>query len=318
MRKIRKIRSFLFLFLLGLAGCSGGAGDAKAVPAPDQASRKPQIGIELRRGKNPRELARIGIRGVDLGMEGGTRVRKLFTEPRRAEDAWHFLNTWAPFELKSRQGDLAFHGRGKVKAGPVERRMILEWARKVVVESGEGRGGAAYGIALAWHQGGASGICEDVTVYLTGEVVARACGWDSAIRGQLDPAELAQVYTWFDHWKPFQAVGGDQDLRPGSLQIRLVFAGRGTTAAKPVEQAEIQALGAQLFSELAAGRRGAASAPSAAGTAPGTGTSPAFRLLQPPRSVAPRKQVVLQLPEKPPLPPRPSPPLAVSLDRDVQ
>lgn len=317
MRKIRKTRSFLSLLLLGLAGCSGGAGDAKAVPAADRASRKPQIGIELRRGKSPRELARIGIQGVDLGMEGGTRVRKLFTEPRRAEDAWRFLNTYAPFELKSPQGDLAFHGRGEVKAEPVERRMILEWARQVVVESGGGRGGAAYGIALAWHQGGPSGICEDVTVYLTGEVVARACGWDSAVRGQLAPAELAQVYGWFDHWKPFQAVGGDQDLA-GSLQIRLVFAGRGAAAAGPGAQAEIQALGAQLFSELAAGRRGAASAPPEAGIPPDTRTAPSFRLLQPPRLATARKEVVLQLPETPPLPPRPSLPPAVNLDGGVQ
>ena len=306
----------LLLLLAVLAACGGGA------PAPGSSDGKetaqappvpPWAGMELRRGQDPRELVRIGIRGATIGPADGPLAWKLFAESRRASDAWYFLNTYAPFTRSVPEGELVFRGRGKVKAGPVQQRMIFEWARQVAAEAAGSRAGAAYGLLTAWHQGGPSGICEDVVLYLTGEAVATACGWEQEIRGRLDPEQLGRVYGWFDRLQPFQiASGRNEDARTGVLETRLIFAGRGARVATEAEQAEIRSFGASLFAELAA-RRPNVPAPAQPGASenatPEATPAPPTRLLLPPGAAAPRREeIILQLPEKPPpVPPHRNP-----------
>jgi hypothetical protein len=314
---------FLLTLVLGLIACGGEApagkatgGKGKAAPASPGAPGAP-AGIELRRGREPRELVRIGTRGVVIGPAEGPLAWKFFAEPRRSDDAWYFLSTYAPFERKSPEGELVFRGHGRVKPGAVEQRMILEWARRVASDAAGGRGGAAYGLVLGWHRGASSGSCEDVTLSLTGEAVATGCGWDREIRGRLDPAQLGRVYGWFDGLQPFQAGGeqGEESLRPGSRETRLIFAGRGARPATAAEQTEIESFAVGLFTELASRRRGAAPQPApAAPEAPQTGVpqttaaAPAQRLLLPPNpAVKPRDEILLQLPDKPPPVPKPPP-----------
>src|SRR5436305_1965380 len=273
----------LLILLMGLAACGGGEPSGKAAPRKADGAAGPAPLMELRRGTEPRELVHIGIQGVVIGPDGGPLAVKLFAEPRRSDDAWYFLRTYAPFELKSPQGDLVFHSKGRVSPGPAEKRMILEWARAVAAEAAGGRSGGAYGLVLGWHQGGSSGVCHDVALYLTGEAVASACGWDAEVKGQLDPGQLGRVYDWFDRLKAFQAGAGDQDMRQGSLETRLVFAGRGKDEATAREQEEVQSFGEALFNELAARRVGAAPAAS-----PTPGATPASRLLLPPPPVPPK------------------------------
>jgi len=307
--------TFILLVLFVLTACGGEApvrktaGEGSAAPAT-----APAAGIELRRGRDPQELVRIGIRGVVIGPAEGPLQRKLYAEPRRADDAWYLLSTYAPFEMKSPAGDLVFRGRGKVKPSPDERRMILEWARQVASEAAGGRTGAVYGLVIAWHQGGASGSCDDVVLYLTGEAVATACGWDREVRGRLDPVQLGRVYGWFDRVQPFQAGGeqGEDSLRPGSFETRLIFAGRGARPATAAEQGDIQSFMVSLFAELAARRRGAR--PPAASTPPGsaapesTPAPPAERLLLPPNAaVKPEEEILLKLPDEPPPVPKRAP-----------
>ncbi len=250
------------------------------------------MAIELRRGRQPRELARIGLRGAWIGTEGGALEWKAFVDPRRADDAWSFLRLYAPFAMKSPEGDLAFYGHGRVRPSAVERRMILEWARQVATEAAGSRASAAYGLVLAWHQGGPADICENVVLYLSGEAAATACGWEREVRGRLEPGQLARAFEWFDHLQPFQAVAGepDESLRSGELQARLIFAGRGPRFSSPAEQEQIQSFAAALFAELSARRRGAVAAPG---------------LLLPPGAGARAAEIVLELPEKAPPPPRP-------------
>lgn len=282
------------LLLFAVASCGGEAPEApgeRRGPAAKRSSMGPEVGIELRRGREPRELVRIGTRSVIIGPEGGPREWKLFSEPRRADDAWYFFRSFAPFEIQSAKGDLKFQGHGRVKPAPAERRMILEWARHVATEAAGERGGAAYGLVLAWHQGGPAGICEDVAVYLSGEAVATGCGWDREVRGRLDPGPLEMIYGWFDRLQPFQA-GGDSPQE--SLQMRMIFAGSGARSAKAAERAQIQSFAESLFAELAARRRGSAA------------PMPVVpRLLLPPGAGARGMDIVLQLPEKPPPRPRP-------------
>jgi hypothetical protein len=256
----------------------------------------------------------IGTRSVIIGPVPGPQARKFFVDTRRPAMAWYFLRTFAPFERKAPEWDLSFHGQGRVKAGATEQRMILEWARQTASEAAGGPGGPAYGLALTWHQGGSSLDCQDVAVYLTGEAVATSCFWDGEIRGWLEPGSLSRLYGWFDRLAPFQAGGGQtqESLRPGALETRLVFAGKGKRPATNGDQTEIQSFGASLFAELAARRAGAAPPPQPAAqgktTAPTVvpAAPPPSHLLLPPGALNPRQEeVVLQLPEKAPAPPQP-------------
>jgi hypothetical protein len=252
----------------------------------------------------------IRTRSVIIGPVPGLLARKLFVDPRRPDMAWYLLRTYAPFERKSPDWNLSFHGQGKVKAGATEQRMIFEWARQTAAEAAGGHGGPAYGLALTWHQGGSSLDCQDVAAYLTGEAVATSCAWDGEIRGWLEPGALSRLYGWFDHLAPFQAGGGQtqESLRPGALETRLVFAGKGLMPATAAEETEIQSFGAALFGELAGRRNGAAPPPPPAapsGKAAPVAAPPAHLLLSP-GALNPRpEEVVLQLPEKPPAPPQP-------------
>ncbi|HEV2844162.1 MAG TPA: hypothetical protein VG477_04885, partial [Thermoanaerobaculia bacterium] len=237
---MKRLAVLLVLFLI-CAACGMETPPGGAAPGQDavkgnkeaaKAAQPPPMEMELRRWGDPRELVRIGSRGVSIGPADGPLAWKFFADPERAEEAWYFLRTYAPFDLRFVQGDLAFRGRGKAKPNLAEQRMILEWARQTAAEAAGSRSAAAYGLALAWHQGGTSGNCEDLVLYLTGEAVATACGVPGEIHGRLEPDQLGRVFTWFDQLHAFQAGGAqDDDPRPGVLETRLLFAGRGIRPA---------------------------------------------------------------------------------------
>jgi hypothetical protein len=286
------------VLLLGLAGCGGGktpAGRAEGAGlrlggAAVMPAFAPEARIELLRGQHPQELVRIGTGGLVSGPAGGPLVWKLFADPWRKDEAWYFLQTYAPFQLTTPAGALAFRGRGRVKPSLAERRMIFEWSRRVAIEAAGGRAGPAYGLLLSWHQVGPLGDCEDLALYLTGEAVASACGWNQEIRGRLDPVHLGRVFDWFDRLRAFQSVGGQGSSEPGVQPARLVFAGHGSQTATTSEQGEIQSFAASLFAELAG------SSPSE-----NPGAPPRQRYLLPPGALhPPPQQVILQLPERPP------------------
>ena len=313
------IRRRLLILLLAILGACGKVPQGKPAVSPTQkASSGPPLGIELQRGKDPRELVWICTRSVVIGPVSRPRARKFFVDSHRSDIAWYLLRTYAPFERRAPEWDLSFHGQGKVKAGATEQRMIFEWARQTAAEAAGGQGGVAYGLALTWHQGGSSLDCQDVAVYLTGEAVATACAWDGESRGWLEPGALARLYGWFNRLAPFQAGGGQtqESLRPGALETRLVFAGKGSRPATNGEQSEIQSFGAGVFVELAARRNGAAPAPppppapgAPQGKAAPVPAPPVAHLLLPPGALNPRQEeIVLQLPEKPPAVPEPSSP----------
>jgi hypothetical protein len=206
--------------------------------------------------------------GVSVGPVDAPLVHYLFVSRDRLRDLGFFVRTYAPFRIATPRGELAFGGRGTVPPGPVGQRMILEWARTVAAEVAAGRGGVAYGLAFAWHRGGSVGSCDDVAVYLNGEVRASSCSWGDEVRGRLAPEQLARVYAWFDGLAPFQA-GGDEGNGNGREPSRLVFAGVGRKEATPEQMDEIRALAPALHRELAA-RHPGAPAPQAPLAAEGT------------------------------------------------
>ncbi|HKV11510.1 MAG TPA: hypothetical protein VJ725_25425 [Thermoanaerobaculia bacterium] len=335
---MKRCLPILLLLATSLAACDSGdlpkdlSGTASpagpgASTSPDKASaRGPGKGVllELRRWKDPEDLVLIGKGSVLSGPAGGPLVRTVFSGRERAEDLRSFVRTYAPFRAPLPGGEVAFHGQGRARPGPVERRMIAEWARAVAAETAGAQGDSSYGLVLSWHRSGGAGICDEVTVDLTGEARASSCSWDHEARGRLAPATLARLYEWFDELAPFQSGGGDEDLS-GGTQSGLIFAGRGKREATPAEIARMQALPPALFRELS-GRAPVPAAPDAPagmtsapppppGEAP-AGLPPGTRLLLPPRHTVrtgprPGTEVVLQFPEEPPpVPLPPSPPAA--------
>ncbi|HKH44347.1 MAG TPA: hypothetical protein VKM72_06770 [Thermoanaerobaculia bacterium] len=264
--------AFLWIVLIGLTAC-GGSGSAAlpdgSVPAdrvPVKAEVRPGF-IELRRWREPRQRVVIDRAGASIGPVGEPLVRKLFVEPERLQDLLFFLRTYAPFQQRSLAGELAFGGQGPVKAGPVEQRMILEWARKVTAEVEGAPSDASYGLLLAWHRGEAAGSCDDVAVFLDGEVRASSCSREGESRGRLRPESLARLDQWYDRLKPFQQTAGVEAGR-GRVPVRLIFAGNGSHEPSPEDVAALQSLAAALHRELTPGRGDAAPPqPAAPGTA---------------------------------------------------
>lgn len=258
------------ILLLWLAAC----GPANEPPSPEdalpteaeratvEAQVRPGM-LEMRRWREPRERIVIDRAGALVGTAGRTPVRKLFTRPERLQDFLYFVRTYRPFRLRNGDQDLAFGGQGAVTPGPVEQRMISEWARGLAAElssGGSADGGLDYGLVIAWHRGGAAGSCDNLVVFLDGEVRASACaGGGEEFRGRLRPGELARIYTWYESLKPLQVTSASE-AGPTQAPARLTFAGRGAREASPPEIAALQALSAVLHRELMA-RHGALPVP---------------------------------------------------------
>ena len=244
----------------------------------------------------PRERVAIDLGGMWVGPENpqdGPRAHYLFARRQRAEDLAQLVRDYAPFRVIG-QGDgarsggvvggsvgggggaaeLIFRGRGAAQASATERRMIEEWTRTAEIEAvgvvdaasavNDVGAPSPVGLAFAWHRGAASGgICDDLVVYLTGEVRAGSCGAGSEVGGRLAAERLQRLYTWIDGFAAFQAAG-KQELRAGALLDRLIFAGRGRQRATPGDIAAIEAFAGSLHRELTAA---ASPAPSLAATA---------------------------------------------------
>jgi hypothetical protein len=237
----------------------------------------------------PRERVAIDLGGLWVGPDDprdGPRRHYVFERRRRTEDLAQFVRDYAPFRVLERENgaaggggapaagglaggggvksgdglagrdqasELVFHGRGAAQASAAERRMIGEWTRAVAVEAVSDAGSpSSYGLAFAWHRGAATGgVCDDVVVYLTGEVRAGACGAGADVSGRLAGERLQRLYAWIDGLAAFQDAG-EQELRAGALLDRLIFAGRGRQRATPGDVAAIETFAGALHRELTA------------------------------------------------------------------
>jgi hypothetical protein len=238
-----------------------------------------RVAIDWRRGERPREHILIGPGGVELGASEGPLARYLYSSPERFEDLRGFLRSFAPFTIRGKGEELAFHGTGPAAASPAERRMVATWAHLVVAEAVAGRGGSAYGSLLSWHRSAdAGGECDEVRVDLTGEVRAGPCGQSggqnglpaAAWHGRLADDRLRRLYLWADAWAPFQS-GPEEE--PPATPVRLIFAGRGKTVPSAAERAAVAAFAADLYRELAA-QHPSPAAPAAPAAGPGTPAAP--------------------------------------------
>jgi hypothetical protein len=244
------------------AALPGVSAPAAAVPGSGPATA-PGAAAPPGTGAVPGQRVTIDLGGLWVGPgdpREGPRVHYLFARRRRTEDLAQFVRDYAPF----RTSELVFQGRGAVQASAAERRMIGEWTRAVAVEAvGDAGSPSPYGLAFAWHRGAASGgVCDDLVVYLTGEVRAGSCGAGAEVGGRLAGERLQRLYAWIDGLAAFQDAG-EQELRAGALLDRLIFAGRGRQRASPGEKAAIENFAGSLHRELTA----AAPAPTVEGPA---------------------------------------------------
>lgn len=263
------------LWLCGLSMGAGSAGHGRieaaagaasprdrpavvAAATPAAAARtspngRTRAAIEWLRFHDPRERVTIGAGGLAVGALGAFGAsQRLYPFPRRerAADVGFFAGTYAPFRARTADGELAFLGRGAAQAGETERRMILEWARLATLEAEAGPSASEVGLALAWHRGATSGgICDDLAVYLSGEVRAGNCFGGGEARGRLEPERLARLYRWFDTLKPFQSQA-EQGERSDLLLERLVFAGRGAVPSTPHDTGAMEAFASALYHQL--------------------------------------------------------------------
>ena len=108
------------------------------------------------------------------------------------------------------------------------------------------------GLILAWHrEGGLAGFCDDVSVYVTGQVYAASCkGGQPRDLGtsRLTADQLKQVLAWGDKLKGFEINQADP-ATTDKMIIRMVFAGAGTVAATEADKQAIQGFAVKLFAD---------------------------------------------------------------------
>ncbi|HXO40908.1 MAG TPA: hypothetical protein VN999_05620 [Thermoanaerobaculia bacterium] len=276
-----------------------------AAPAPGAAATPGSVA-------GPLQWVTIDLGGLWVGPgdpREGPRVHYLFARRRRTEDLAQFVRDYAPFQASQ----LVFRGRGTVQASAAERRMIGEWTRAVAVEAaGDAGSPSPYGLAFAWHRGAATGgVCDDLVVYLTGEVRAGSCGAGAEVGGRLAGERLQRLYGWVDGLAAFQDAG-EQELRAGALLDRLIFAGRGRQRAGPGEIAAIETFAGSLHRELTAAApapalEGPAATPIAAAVVPKATLPPPREVPAEAEAAADAEANVSSPPAETVQPPRPPP-----------
>jgi hypothetical protein len=162
---------------------------------------------------------------------------------------WQLL--YAPFEASipgSTDMQIAFNGRGSLRASDSEQRAIAEWAALRYDELESGRTGAAWSLALDWNrEGGIAGFCDEVTVYLTGDYSVSNCKTpppspaatlEPTLPLHLSSTQLDQLYGWYDTLKTFDHEYTDPAVAD-AMTIKFTLQGHGQ---QPSSDQDIQAI----------------------------------------------------------------------------
>lgn len=190
---------------------------------------------------------------VTFGECGERLLTAPYATQERAAELAEFLQTYARFEAATPAGQVTFYGQGSQPATPAEQRMIAEWASLVFTEASSVQSEASSGLAFTWHrEGGFAGFCNDLTVYLTGDVVAAPCPGGQPVRqgqARLSLKQLEQLYDWVDRLQSFEFDRTDP-ATADAMTIRLSFYGRGDQEPTEAEQGAILEFAAELYTAL--------------------------------------------------------------------
>jgi hypothetical protein len=172
----------------------------------------------------------IGLDGLAYGPCDGDLVSAVYASVDRLAELEYFLQTFASFEAETPAGTVIFRGQGEVQPSEAEQRAVAEWARLVFQEARAGRDSAAQGLALAWHrEGGLTGICDDLEVYVTGFTYVMDCASQPPAKvghGFLTSEQLEQLYAWLSEYQTLEHEDFDAMAADG-LGIRVLFNGAG-------------------------------------------------------------------------------------------
>lgn len=193
--------------------------------------------------------AEIGQQKVAFGPCGGA-LQEVDLQPNRATELTYLLSTYKTFLNGTKAGTVQFNGQGQTQPTDAEMRSIAEWSRLVFMEAQGGRGGAAWGLAFAWHrEGGIAGFCDDLGVYLNGWAMPSTCKAGqvkSFNEYHLTADELAQMYTWVDQYKSFDYEMKDA-ATTDAMKVTMTFVGTGSIDASPQEQQMIAGFAATVY-----------------------------------------------------------------------
>jgi hypothetical protein len=188
--------------------------------------------------------------GIDFGACGGTTTKVPFADSSQSQDLAFFTGKFAPFYADTSAGIVNFVGVGAQISKSPDQRMIGEWARLVVSQAAGGSTNSTYGVVIDWHQeGGSAGVCEDLTVYINGQVQASSCqGSKPQDLGHkfLNTDQLDEFYNWVDTLKPFE-TSQDHQAQATPLVSMLIFEGTGTEQATQSDMQKIDSFSAQIY-----------------------------------------------------------------------
>lgn len=209
----------------GIAPASTPSGLTALAEAP-AATSFGRDALLYRIGESPCAVLRAGLDGLSAGLCGEELQPRVYVRPDRPMRLAELVARYAPFELEVGDEEVELHGHGSEEAGPVERRMVLEWARRLMAEARGVTATRGFRLAYEWHrqiQGGRD--CEAVAIYLSGEAFATTCS-DLRAAGHVEHDRMAAILAWHDQVAPFQAVRqGGAGGEP--VSDRIFFPGAG-------------------------------------------------------------------------------------------
>ena len=198
----------------------------------------------------PCQMVSITLSGLFFGSCQDVLKIGEFVNTNRVNQLSAFVDEFASFGAKTPAGNITFNGLGQATATPAEQRAIAEWASLVFMEAQAGRGGAAWGLAFSWHrQGGIAGFCDDLGVYLDGEVVATSCKGQQLKNGGdflLTSDQLDQLYGWVDQFQSFEVNQADQAVAD-SMAVTMSFNGTGNINPNQANRQEILSFASEIF-----------------------------------------------------------------------
>lgn len=107
---------------------------------------------------------------------------------------------------------------------------------------------------LRWHrEGGIAGLCDDLSVFADGRVVAASCCGAESVevgRAVLDAERHELLRGWLDTLAAFEVTQTDP-ATADAMTIRLSFVGDGRSEAIPADQEALQAFAAETFAAYA-------------------------------------------------------------------
>lgn len=197
--------------------------------------------------------ASFGEDQIAFGTCGSAQILAPYLSTNRSAELRHFVKKYAAFEAETPAGLIKLAGEGDLTATPIDQRMAAEWARLASLEAISGQEGAAEGLVFAWRrEGGLAGVCDDITVYLSGIATASSCQGDQPqFLGQtwLTANQMRTIYTWVDAYQDYDFTTGDPNVADG-LTTRMIFTGSGLGQMNEFEQTRLTTLAEEILGEL--------------------------------------------------------------------